>query len=320
MVRRWVLRAAEGFNFASVPDMYLLHTSGLVTEMKYARLMDPLDFYAMRSGAVTQPDGSPATLRVVPLGLLEVPSGLVEASDPFVSLGEGPVLDIGPGSYEVFVTIADVSEEQDGSHEREAYLSIVLRDGVVSEVGTVSLEEESDEDPDSYWGVPVDAGTVAFADHEAVAACMPATEDTSWYESVFETGSDDSWFALMDSAEHYEPGIANIVMPLAQRGENVVLSHSGWGDGFYPVIVTVDSEDNFLGIHIDLLVVGPVYLEDEGDEAAGSPVAASGEPSGLEEPASDGNVEYTSPFSEPEIEDVPGKETGFLGGLFGRGK
>ncbi|MFT3943436.1 MAG: DUF4241 domain-containing protein [Ancrocorticia sp.] len=290
--------------------------------------MDPLDFYAMRSGAVTQPDGSPATLRVVPLGVLELPSGQLEASDPFVMLGQGPVLDIGPGSYEAFVTIADVSEQQDGSHEREAYLSIVLRDGVVSEVGTIALDEDSD-DPDSYWAVPVDAGTVAFADHEAVGACMPAEtgQGASWYESVFETGSEDSWFALMDSPEHYEAGIANIVMPLATRGENVVLSHSGWGDGCYPVVVTLDSEGNILGVHIDLLVVGPVYADDEDDEQSDDGADAladtaapgdTGESSGSAEDA-EGGVAYASPLGE-EIEDVPGKETGFLGNLFGRGK
>ena len=315
--------------------MYLLHISGLMAEMKYARLMDPLDFYAMRSGAVTQTDGSPAVLRVVPLGLLEVPSGLLEASDPFVTLGEGPVLDIEPGSYETFVTIADVSEKQDGSHEREAYLSIVLRDGVVSSVGTISLgdESESESESGSYWGVAVDAGTVAFADHEAVEMCMPAIEagGDTWYEGVFETGCDDSWFALMDSGEHYEPGIANIVMPLAQRGENVVLTHSGWGDGFYPVIVTLDSEGNILGVHIDLLVVGLVDEDEEIEEGLGAgldtsvgPEAASKAPEGPngspEDTEGASAITYAPVLGETEVEDVQGKETGFLGGLFRRGK
>ncbi len=268
---------------------------------------------------------------MVPLGLLEVPSGLLEASDPFVTLGEGPVLDIEPGSYETFVTIADVSEAQDGSHEREAYLSIVLRDGVVSNVGTVLLGDESE--PDSYWGVAVDAGTVAFADHEAVEVCMPQIEEggDTWYESVFENGSDDSWFALMDSEEHYEPGMANIVMPRAQWSENVVLTHSGWGDGFYPVIVTLDSEGNILGVHIDLLVVGLVDEDEEIEEGLGAgldtsvgPEAASKAPEGPngspEDTEGASAITYAPVLGETEVEDVQGKETGFLGGLFRRGK
>lgn len=293
--------------------------------MKYAHLMDPLEFfYAMRTGEAQQTDGSPATLRVAPLGMLEVPSGLLEASDPFVTLGEGPVLEVEPGSYEAFVTIADVSEEQDGSHEREAYLSIVLRDGVVTSAGTVSLQES---EPDSYWAVAVDAGTVAFADHEAVGVCMPSTEGgDTWYENVFETGRDDSWFALMDSEEHGEPGMANIVMPLASRGENIVLTHSGWGDGFYPVIVTLDSEGNILGVHIDLLVVGQVDPDEDNDGEDSLQKVPEGDSIddvdavGTSEISRELSAEYASPFSPPEVEDVRGRRSGFLRGLFSSGK
>jgi hypothetical protein len=46
-------------------------------------------------------------------------------------------------------------------------------------------------------------------------------------------------------------------MPLASNGENVVLSHSGWGDGFYPVLASYAADGTLLGIHIDLLVEEP---------------------------------------------------------------
>ncbi|MFI5710171.1 DUF4241 domain-containing protein [Kribbella sp. NPDC051620] len=79
----------------------------------------------------------------------------------------------------------------------------------------------------------VDAGTVGFADAEAVAAGMP---EGNWYEELFDNGTDRSWFSLMDSGTHLIEGCANIVMPAATAGENVVLAHSGWGDGAYPVL------------------------------------------------------------------------------------
>ena len=47
-------------------------------------------------------------------------------------------------------------------------------------------------------------------------------------------------------------------------GENVVLSHSGWGDGFYPVVTTHAGDGTLLGVHVDLLVAGPE--EDDEDE------------------------------------------------------
>lgn len=100
----------------------------------------------------------------------------------------------------------------------------------------------------------MDAGTVAFADADAVARCMPAGD---WYQDVFDTGRDDSWFALMDSPTHFAEGCANIVLPGATAGENVVLAHSGWGDGFYPVVGAYDATGRLLSVHIDLLVEEP---------------------------------------------------------------
>jgi hypothetical protein len=37
-------------------------------------------------------------------------------------------------------------------------------------------------------------------------------------------------------------------------------AHSGWGDGFYPVIGTYDDRGRLAGVHIDLQVVGDFSL------------------------------------------------------------
>ena len=218
-----------------------------------------LNFYALVSGPVPSPfeeddEYSPADtvpLSVVDLGVLRVPSGRVEACDPFVTLGDGPVFEVEPGDYPVRVTVADVS------HEREAYLSLVLADGEPASV-------EAAQPVRGRGFVCVDAGAVAFVDHDAVATAMPPQDD--WYD-VFDSGEPDSWFSLMDSSDHYRRGAANIVMPRAGAGENVVLSYSGWGDGVYPVMLTRDADGAPLGLHIDLGVVGGFASDDEeGDE------------------------------------------------------
>ena len=216
------------------------------------------------------------TRHVVELGTLRVPSGRLEASDPFVGLGQGLVFAVPPGDYPVAVTIADVSDAQNGSHLRETYLSVRLAEGAVARVEFLVPDgREAPESDDEYYGVPVDAGTVGFADAEAVARCMPG-EATSWYDDVFATGRDDSWFALMDSGEHYVDGAANIVLPLATEGENVVLSHSGWGDGFYPVVGAYDADGTLLSVHIDLQVDEP---EDDHDgDASDAGAAEDNEP------------------------------------------
>lgn len=52
----------------------------------------------------------------------------------------------------------------------------------------------------------------------------------------------------------------------AAGGENLVLTHSGWGDGFYPVITTHDAEGRLLGVHLDLLVADATHWKDATDE------------------------------------------------------
>ena len=123
-----------------------------------------LNFYALVSGPVPSPfeeddEYSPADtvpLSVVDLGVLRVPSGRVEACDPFVTLGDGPVFEVEPGDYPVRVTVADV----------EAYLSLVLADGEPASV-------EAAQPVRGRGIVCVDAGAVAFVDHDAVATAMP---------------------------------------------------------------------------------------------------------------------------------------------------
>ena len=88
--------------------------------------METRGFLAMKPGRVP---GWKHVRSVHDLGMLRVPSGRLEASDPFVMLGSGLVFPIPPGTYPVRVTIADVSDTGDGSHLRESYLSIILHEG-----------------------------------------------------------------------------------------------------------------------------------------------------------------------------------------------
>jgi hypothetical protein len=223
--------------------------------------MEFADHYALSSGLAPVPDGRSVQLTVIDLGELRIESGLLGACDPFVNLDAPLVIPVVPGSYPVRVTIADVSEGQDGSHLREAYLSVVL-----SEADSVAVEPapsiEGAPEAGQSWGVPVDAGTVGFVDAEAAATFMPG-QGVDWYAEIFDSGEPDSWFAQMDSDHPLPAGLANIVLPLAMRGENLILCRSGWGDGFYPITRTLGADGTTTGIHIDLCVVG---APDEGEE------------------------------------------------------
>lgn len=218
--------------------------------------MDVTTFFALRTGAATQTDGLPATLTVHDVGTLRVPSGLVRACDPFMSLEDGPVFVVPAGDHPVRVTIADVSPAQDGSHLREAYLTLVVADGTPATATYPDAHPEGPAPEGEAWGVGVDTGTVALVDLDALTRCMPADPRT-WYDEVVDHAGPDSWFNRMEDAVP-RAGMADIVLPSAPAGENVVMTRSGWGDGFYPVVVTHDTAGRLLGLHIDLRVVGEV--------------------------------------------------------------
>src|SRR5262249_23212152 len=104
----------------------------------------------------------------------------------------------------------------------------------------------------AYYGFRVDAGTACFVDAAAVAATMP---DGDWYETLFENDKPDCWFALMDNPQHIRAGLANIRLPDSTRGGNIRIIHSGWGDGFYPVVGGYDASGRLVRVHIDFMVV-----------------------------------------------------------------
>lgn len=196
---------------------------------------------------------------VIDCGHLTLPSGKLVACDPFVCLqtSDNPHVLVPPGRYPVSVTLADVSENLDGSDIREAYATVRIANGSETYRQALPLARngESREPPgdDTFIGFGVDSGTACFVDEEAVADCMPA--DVDWNEALFDNGGDDSWFAQMDDPNHLRFGLANIMLPLAQNGENIMIIHSGWGDGRYPVVGSFDANHQLLAVHIDFFVL-----------------------------------------------------------------
>src|SRR5437899_39287 len=127
-------------------------------------------------------------------------------------------------TFPVQATLADMSERQDRSHVREAYASITFGAGQAVNRLPLALLRNGQAAPvlkaDEFLGFAVDAGT----------------DKKTWLAELFENESDDCWFARMDDPNHIRAGIASIKLPLGHNGENLILFHSGWGDGHYPVV------------------------------------------------------------------------------------
>jgi hypothetical protein len=218
-----------------------------------------LSWGALRSGVSVETSDGPRHLKTVDCGDLFIPSGRLVVCDPFVFLSptDTPFILVPKGRFPVRVTIADVSETQNGTHLREAYASVIFSDEEAFERRAIALAKDGEDRPmlvgDDFIGFGVDAGTACFVDETVVKSCMP--DSSTWYEDLFENDSDDCWFRRMDDPNHIRAGIANIVLPLGINGENLVLFHSGWGDGVYPVIGSYGRDGGLVAVHIDFMVV-----------------------------------------------------------------
>lgn len=93
---------------------------------------------------------------------------------------------------------------------------------------------------ETFIGVPIDAGTCAMVDDEALIEGMPSeSNEPGWDKALFDHGVPHSWFDAMDSGSPLPQSMANIRLPLLRdttNQSNLVLCESGYGDGYYPII------------------------------------------------------------------------------------
>ncbi len=210
------------------------------------------NFYAVtaKTAPLQESEGTrDVNLTVHRLGTLPIPSKEVGAADPFILDGYSTFA-VPATEAEVYVTVADVSEQQNGSHTREAYLSLIFSHEAPSGLEAALAVGEDDLEEGDYFGVPVDAGTVSFFDAQE----MDVYIDT--YEFEEQEVIANEWMELMDESELAPEGTALVAYPELGSSSVIAISHSGWGDGYYPVVKTVDENGDLLGLHIDLQVVG----------------------------------------------------------------
>lgn len=206
------------------------------------------DLYALRSGPAPM-GADQCALTVHDIGPLTVLSGRVEASDPFVNLGQGLVVSVPAGQAPVFLTVAEVPYSNGHTELRNAYLSLILGEEPPLTVEYVTPEGKPPAPPGKIYGLSVDAGLAGFVDTQAVAEIPD-----DLYNTVLDTGHPGAWIDIF-SKDPRIPKYANTIVPFAPAHQNIVFCESGWGDGFYPLLATRAADGRMTALHLDFGVV-----------------------------------------------------------------
>jgi hypothetical protein len=179
------------------------------------------------------------------IGLLEVTTGRVAASDPLVSPDPPAFTQAVPnGRHPVRVIAARFGED-----ERIAYA--LLRFSEASAVRWANARSgEEDTQPlgaGEFFGYGVDSGTGCFMDPHAGRLLSARMEQEDDY---FETIIDE-----MEKTYAHTRSWADI-HPDASSPSNVICFSSGWGDGSYPSFFGFDAEGKVAVLVTDFMVVG----------------------------------------------------------------
>lgn len=165
--------------------------------------------------------GAPCTTAVERIAELELTTGKILACDPLVAFDGASAFTrtVPPGRYPVDACIAQLEP----GHVRIAGIRVVFQPGV-----PVAWSPAETEAPDGMLGhgYGVDAGLGCVMDirarellRAAERALLDAHPDDDYYDDVLAAELGDR-----DWVDH---------RPAADRAENVVIVHSGWGDGIY---------------------------------------------------------------------------------------
>lgn len=226
---------------------------------------------ALKDGGMAPVGEMLAPTFLVDAGNISIPSGKLYCLDPvtYDCHWEDLSIPVPVGRHRVLITYVDLSDEVDSEHYREAYATIVF-DGGSDEVvrriitpmsdGTAARPESLDGNMDSF---PVDFATACFADLE-VMRHLVAIQDDAMAQAEYVDPA-DPWFEAMENPNDIFQGVANVPIPSLGKDASIVLFHTGWGDGGFPIVGGYDRDERLISVHVDFLVVEPRTSEDDND-------------------------------------------------------
>jgi hypothetical protein len=200
-------------------------------------------------------------LSVFEPGILNVTSGKIVVCDPLVCLGDSEPynIKIESGKYPVKIVIA--SNEEIGERYAFAKLEIDKNKAIKWNLAITEalIKKVHELKNGEYFGFPVDAGLGSFCDFDTqilyskyVNSFLANKPDANMYDDYFaalfkknaknQNDSND----IGDWLNYYVPDTEN----------NVIMFHSGFGDGYYPAYWGYDENGKIVSLVIDFQVFG----------------------------------------------------------------
>ncbi len=155
-----------------------------------------------------------------------ISSGRITAADPFVNLTDTPpfLTPVPNGRFPVTLAVAKIGD----GHYRVAFARVLFSTApaVRWQMALVEGQNPATLKDNEIFGYPVDAGTGSFFDPAAAleAKALLERNPNAWED--WQTRGE----ANADAIENFGTFLLN--EPFGNW--NVVMFHSGWGDGFYP--------------------------------------------------------------------------------------
>lgn len=197
-------------------------------------------------------DGYPARTEHVPFrsveaGYLTIISNQICAADPFVTIGDRlPFTQAIPnGEHRVRLAVGDFPS---GGHRVAlARVDFSTKPAVRWQMATVAGQDISLLKPDEIFGYGVDAGTGSFYDPKAgeAAKVLLTAEPDAW----------EQWQTDGEASGAKVIGPYSFLLTVSLGPANIVMFHSGWGDGFYASYFGFDAAGNVTALVTDFATI-----------------------------------------------------------------
>jgi hypothetical protein len=197
------------------------------------------------------------SIKLLNLGEVALPSGKVIACDPLVCLGGSITFTktVAKGNYPVTACIAQT--ENAGDRYAVVKISFNTQKAIKWELAVTENADTEGLAADEFIGFPVDAGLGCFCDAETQTAY------NKFYDVFYKSNPDgniyDDFFAnefLKNKNPHDPDDIGDWLNFKIPNNEdfNIVMFHSGYGDGIYPCYWGISESNEICCLVVDFFV------------------------------------------------------------------